>query len=259
MKRKNSLLAAVLGEAAIGLGLGLFLTSFVFAAGDVSSGTATGTTGSAIISGKVSLAGKAPALAKIDLSADPTCRAQHSNGLEDETVLQNTDGTLQNVFVYVKEGAGNYPAPASTVTLDQKGCHYVPHVMGIQVGQPMVITNSDDTLHNIHCVTLANDRFNIGQPTQGMKATKVFSAPEVMVKLKCDVHSWMRCYVGVLPHPFFNVTGSDGTFKISGLPAGTYTLEAWQEKYGTVDQKVEIKDGETKSVNFTFKVVEAKK
>ena len=216
------------------------------------SSVASGVKGTAVISGKVVLNGKAPAQAKIDMSADPTCKAQHSETVREESVIQNADGTLQNVFVYVKSGAGNYSAPTTPVVLEQKGCMYHPHVLGVQVGQPLEILNSDPTLHNVHCMAVVNDAFNMGQPTQGMKSEKTFSKPEIMVKTKCDVHGWMNCYIGVVNNPFFGTTGPDGTFKIAELPAGTYTLEAWHEKYGTSDQTVTIKDGETQTVNFSF-------
>jgi plastocyanin len=208
--------------------------------------------GTAVLSGKVILNGKAPASAKIDMSADPICKAQHSTSVTDQTVLQNPDGTLQNVFIYVKSGAGNYPVPGTPVTLQQKGCMYNPHVIGVQAGQKFEILNSDATMHNVHFMAAINDAFNLGQPVQDMVSEKVFSKPEIMVPVKCDVHGWMHCYVGVVSNPFYNVTGTDGTFKISELPAGTYTLEAWHEKYGTSDQTVTIKDGETQTVNFTF-------
>jgi plastocyanin len=212
----------------------------------------TGAMGTASISGKVSLNGKAPAPATIDMSADPVCRSEHSDAVKDPSVIQNPDGTLQNVFVYVKDGAGVYPAPATPVTLAQKGCMYSPHVLGMQAGQALEIVNTDPTLHNVHCMAAINDPFNLAQPSQDSQAQKVLSKPEVMVKFKCDVHTWMSCFVGVVSNPFFGVSGTDGTFKISGLPAGTYTLEAWHEKYGTSDQTVTLKDGETRAVNFTF-------
>jgi plastocyanin len=213
---------------------------------------AAGSKGTGVISGKAVLEGKAPAPADIDMSGDFACRSQHP--LQDETALQNPDGTLRNVFVYVKSGAGKYPAPKSPVVLEQKGCVYKPHVVGVQVGQVLEIVNSDPTLHNVHCVALLNNPFNFAQPNQGMKSDRVFSKPEVMLKMKCDVHGWMSGYVGVVGNPFFAVTGTDGSFKISGLPAGTYLLEAWHEKYGTLEQAVTVKQGETQSADFSFQV-----
>jgi len=209
--------------------------------------------GTGSIAGKVTLSGKAPAAAKISMDADPVCKSQHSGATTAETVIADAKGNLKNVFVYVKEGAGKYPAPATPVLLDQKGCMYSPHVFGVQVGQALSIQNSDSTLHNVHSMATINEGFNVGQPNQGMKSEKKFTKPEVLVKFKCDVHSWMNCFVGVVTNPFFGVTGGDGSFKISQLPAGSYTLVAVHEKFGeSQPQKVDIKDGESKSVNFTF-------
>lgn len=209
--------------------------------------------GTGVISGKVTLSGKSPAAAKISMDADPVCKSQHSASIADDSVVTDGKGNLKNVLVYVKDGAGKYPAPAEAVVLDQKGCMYNPHVFGIQVGQALSIQNSDGTLHNVHSMAAVNDGFNVGQPNQGMKTEKKFTKAEMPVKFKCDVHSWMHCFVGVFTHPFYNVTADGGAFKISGLPAGSYTLVAWQEKYGeSAPQKVDVKDGESKSVNFTF-------
>jgi hypothetical protein len=209
--------------------------------------------GTASVAGKVTLSGKGPILQKISFDADPVCKSQHSSIVKDEAVIVDAKGNLKNVFVYVKEGAGKYPAPKTKAVLSQKGCMYEPHVMGVQASQVIEIQNNDATLHNVHSMPTINEGFNLGQPSQGMKSDKKFDKPEVMIKFKCDVHSWMNCYVGVLPHPFFATTGADGTFKISGLPAGSYTLVAWQEKYGeSAPQKVDVKDGEAKSVDFTF-------
>jgi plastocyanin len=206
------------------------------------------------VSGKVTFEGTAPAPQPIKLSPDPYCESANS-GLTTEAEIVGPGGVVQNVFVYVKDGLGNrtFAAPSAPVMLDQKGCHYTPHVIGIQVGQPLQIVNSDNTLHNVHGLAKANKEFNAGQPIQGMKMTHTFSTKEVMVPFKCDVHGWMNAWVGVLDHPYYSVTGPDGTFSLKGLPPGTYTIEAWHEKLGTQTQMVTIGAKETKDVAFTFK------
>jgi len=178
----------------------------------------------------------------------------HSEPVYSQNVVVDEKGMLQNVFVYVKEGlpAKTYPAPKTPVTINQQGCMYAPHVLGIQVNQPLQIVNSDPTLHNIHALPKLNDGFNIAQPRKGMKTEKFFTQPEIMVRVKCDVHSWMSCYIGVLDHPFFAVTGSDGTCELRGLPPGEYLIAAWHEKYGTQEQTLVVKAGEEKKIVFTY-------
>jgi hypothetical protein len=122
----------------------------------------------------------------------------------------------------------------------------------MQVGQLMLIKNSDDTLHNIHALPNNNDEFNKGQPSGSPEMKKTFTKPDVMVKFKCDVHPWMTAYVGVLEHPFFSVTGADGTFSIKNLPAGEYEIVAWHEKFGEQTAKVKVGDGEAKAQDFKF-------
>jgi len=210
--------------------------------------------GSATIRGIVHLNGTAPAQERIKMDADPICQQQHATPVYSEEVVANATGALQNVFVRVKEGAvGPFPAPASPVTLDQQGCWYHPHVFGIQVDQPLAIVNSDATLHNINAKPTTNQPFNVAQPVKGMKTTKKFAKPEVMVKFKCNVHPWMNAYAGVVDNPFFSVTGADGSFAITGLPAGQYVIEAWQEKYGAQSQTVSVADGDTKSIDLALK------
>jgi len=206
------------------------------------------------VTGKVTFAGTPPAPTPIKLTSDPYCQKANP-GLATETEVVGKDGAVQNVFIYVKDGLGNqtFTAPSEPVTLDQKGCHYTPHVLGIQVGQPLQIINSDDTLHNIHGLPKANKEFNQGQPIQGMKMTHTFSTKEVMIPFKCDVHGWMNAWIGVLDHPFYAVTTADGTFSLKGLPPGTYTIEAWHEKLGTQTQTITVGAKETKDVAFTFK------
>src|ERR1700752_3888883 len=139
------------------------------------------------VSGKVSFEGTGPTAAPIKLDSDPACARQHPNGLAADSFVV-TDGGLENVFVYVKDGLGDYyfETPTTAVTLDQKGCHYTPHVFGVRAGQPVEIVNSDPTLHNVNAMAKVNQSFNLGQAIQGMKTEKVFKAPEVMVHIKCD-------------------------------------------------------------------------
>ena len=206
------------------------------------------------VSGKVTFQGTAPAPQPIKLSSDPYCQAANA-GLTTETEIVGPGGAVQNVFVYVKDGLGDrtFPPPSEPVVLDQKGCHYSPHVLGIRVGQPLQVLNSDSTLHNVHALPKANKEFNTGQPLPGVKTTHTFSTKEVMIPFKCDVHGWMNAWVGVLDHPYYAVTGADGTFSLKGLPPGTYTIEAWHEKLGTQTQMVTLGAKDNKDVAFTFK------
>jgi plastocyanin len=203
------------------------------------------------VTGKVTFMGTPPPAETISMSSDPRCV---NAGAKTETVIVSSDGSLQNVFVWVKDGLGNlkFPVPTTPLVLDQKGCQYRPHVFGVQAGQPIEILNSDMTLHNIHAWPQTNQEFNVGQALQGMKDTHVFTTQEVMVPFRCDVHRWMNSFVGVVAHPFFAVTGADGSFQLTGLPPGTYTIEAWHEKFGTRTASVTIGAKESKDVAFTF-------
>ena len=208
------------------------------------------------VTGTVSLDGTAPKNEAIKMNADPVCLREAKGTQTQETYMVGSDGkSLANVFVYVKDGLGNYvfDTPTDSAKIDQKECRYHPHVFGMRVGQPLEILNSDPTLHNIHAMPKANQEFNNGQPIQGMKMTHTFTAKEVMVPFKCDVHGWMNAYVGVLDHPYYAVTKDDGKFELKDLPAGTYTIEAWHEKLGTQTSSVTIAAKETKDVPFTFK------
>jgi hypothetical protein len=209
--------------------------------------------GSGSISGHVSFDGTAPAPEKVKLSADAKCAAKHPDGLEKQPVKVK-DGKLADVLVYVKSGvSGTYPAPTEAVLLDQNGCTYSPHIVALQVGQPLKIKNSDDTLHNIHPRPEKNPEFNIGQPRQGMEAERKFDQPELKIVVGCDVHPWMRSYIHVLSNPFFAVTKEDGSFEIKGLPAGDYEVEALHEKLPPVTQKISVKDGEAAKLDLTVK------
>src|SRR4051812_5669510 len=203
------------------------------------------------ITGKVKLTGTPPPEKQIQL--DPTCGKLHDKPLTTRHYVVGADNGLGNVFVYIKEGAKSAPAPADKgPTLDQVGCEYTPYVMGVQAGQHFDVKNSDAFLHNVHSMPKVegNKEKNVGQPIP-MKSDFVFEKPEVLLKFKCDVHAWMFAYVGVVDHPYFAVTDKDGNFKISGVPAGDYTVEAFHLKAGAKTEKVKVA-ADNATVDFTL-------
>ena len=226
----------------------ILVVSSLFIAGSSTTSQA------AVITIKTPFTGQTPVVEKIKTDADPTCKAIHPDGIIPDEVIVNANSSLKNVFVYVKEGlAGKtFEAPKTPVVFDQKGCQYNPKIFGIQVGQTLEILNSDDTLHNVHSLSANSAQFNLGMPIKGMKLKKTFTKPEVMVKIKCEVHPWMRAYAGVVDNPFYAVTGDDGSAQIKDLPAGEYTLEAWHEKYGVQTQKITVTD-QNQDLSFEFK------
>lgn len=206
------------------------------------------------VKGRAVFEGAAPARAALDTGSDPFCGARHPDGLMSEEAIVSSSGGLKNVFVYVKKGvSGTFEAPKEPAVLDQDGCRYEPRVFGLRAGQPLEMRNSDDTLHNVHTACAANKSFNVGMPVQNMKILKTFDKPEVMVSFQCDVHPWMAAYAGVLDHPFFAVSGDDGSFVIRDLPPGTYEIEAWHEKLGAREAKLVLAPGDTEiNVDFSF-------
>jgi plastocyanin len=204
--------------------------------------------------GRVTIEGAVPSNPPIKMSAEPYCIHENPNGATFENFVLNNGG-LENVFVYVKDGLDTYyfDIPTDPVKLDQQGCRYRPHVLGVRAGQKLAIANSDDIMHNVHALPNVNTEWNRGQALKNMVDEKVFTAREVMVPFKCDVHNWMQAYVGVMDHPYFAVTHEGGTFELKNLPAGTYTVEAWHEKLGTRTQSVTIGEKESKAITFTFK------
>lgn len=207
------------------------------------------------ITGRVRFDGSAPAAELVRLSGDKHCVTL--NGSDEQpagVIVLGQDSGLQNVFVYVKSGLdkATFPIPNEPVVIDQQTCRYVPRVVGIRVGQPLQVRNGDPLLHNVRSDPEINQPFNQGQPVQGMAYTHTFTTREVMVPIKCDVHAWMRAYVGALEHPYFTVTAAEGTFTLPNLPPGTYTIAAWHEQLGTREQQVTIGTQESKDVEFTF-------
>jgi plastocyanin len=204
--------------------------------------------------GRVKFEGTPPPPTVIQMSADPYCAQVNGGGVKRESVEVGKDGGLRDVFVYVKSGLGNvrYEPPTEPAVLDQVRCMYRPTVLGVQVGQPLTIRNSDKTLHNVHALPDKSSGFNIGMPSKGMTATRKFSEPEVLVRIKCDVHPWMEAYVGVVDNPFFAVTHVSGQYRIGGLPPGTYTIEAVHPKLGRRSREVTVAAGEEVGANFSF-------
>lgn len=207
------------------------------------------------ITGKVSFTGEKPASKPISMDAVPACASQHKGAIPAEDTIVNANGTLKNVFVYVKAGlpVRQWPAPKTPVQLDQKGCIYAPRVVGLMVGQDLEISNNDPSMHNVHPLPKNNKEWNTSQAPKGEKIVKQFEKEEIMIRFKCNVHPWMTAWIGVVSHPFFAVTSEDGTFKLDGLPPGDYTLEAWHEKLGTQEIKVTVAAKESKSADFAFK------
>lgn len=205
------------------------------------------------ISGTITYAGP-DADTPIAFSADPICASMHSTPVDTNEIAVK-DGKLANVFVYVKSGleGQTFTAPAEKKELDQQGCQYTPRVMGMQVGQTLSVKNTDATLHNVHALATVNQEFNQAQPQTTPPIDKVMDKQEVMMHVKCDVHPWMTAWVGVLPHPFYAVSGDDGGFSIKDLPPGKYTIEAWHEKLGTQTQEVTVGPNQTATVAFDFK------
>jgi hypothetical protein len=213
------------------------------------------------VNGTVTFDGKVPTLRPLAMDADPACAKKHSKPVPNEMLALGSGNTMGNILVFVTKGipAGKtFPAPKTPVTLDQNGCVYVPHVMGIMVGQPYKILNSDGILHNIHTLPKVNPAFNRAMPATLKEVSTSFEKPEAIFHIKCDVHPWMSAYVGVFTHPFFSVTNTDGKFTISGLEPGTYEITAWHEKLGTQTASVTVGANETKTQNFKFSTPAAK-
>ncbi len=205
------------------------------------------------IAGKVSYSGAAEQGARIRMTADPSCAEQHSGPIYSQDVVVNSNGTLQYAFVYVKSGLDGYQFDKpGAAELDQEGCLYKPHVLGVQTDQEIKIVNSDKTTHNIHPVPSINREWNTSQAPGVDPIVKSFPRPEIMIPVKCNVHPWMKAYIGVVAHPYFAVTGEDGSFELKGLPPGEYTVEAWHEKLGTKEMKVTVATGQTQQADFSF-------
>jgi plastocyanin len=210
-------------------------------------------TGAAIV-GRVKFQGQLPQPARITMSADPSCAKLHPTPSVSQEFVTGQDNALGNVIVFVSDGLGNrtFDVPTEAVAFEQKGCMYQPHVVALRANQKLKVVNSDNTTHNIHPIPANNREWNKAEPA-GTTMEESFPREEIAIPVKCNVHPWMKSYIGVFKHPYFAVTGKDGSFQLPNLPPGEYTVEAWHEKLGTMTQKTTVAAGETKTVDFTFK------
>jgi hypothetical protein len=227
------------------------LLFLVIMAGAVSAGQDTAIT----VSGTIKLKGDAPKSKPIKIRC-PNCAPLYPDGMPREDLVVDKENRVQWAFVYVKAGleGKKFDVPKMPVLLDQKGCRYEPHVLGIMAGQDFMIRNSDPHAHCFHAIPFVNKEFLGHHEKAGMETKKQFERPEVMVKIKDDRDVWMGAWVGVLDHPYFAVTGPDGKYEIKGLPAGKYTLEVWQERCALVTQEIEVKEKEARSLDFTLEL-----
>lgn len=205
--------------------------------------------------GTVKYDGKAPKKKTLRMDSDPVCSSSHQDDVFNQSFIIDENGNFANVIVFIKSASNDKSSSSEPVVLDQKGCMYSPHVVGVQVGQNVKILNNDPTMHNIHGLPKANPEFNFAMPKTVKEKSITFNKAEGPFVIKCDVHPWMKSYVQVFDHPYFAVTGTDGKFTINNIPSGEYEVVAWQEKFGSkrvLTQNVTITD-ELQTLDFTFK------
>lgn len=207
------------------------------------------------ISGSIQFVGKKPPRKPIDMSGDPACLEAHHGKAYDEAVVVGPKGGLANAFIYIKSGleGKSFATPSAPAKLDQHGCWFTPRIVGVQTNQPLEISNSDPVTHSIHPMAQSNREWNHSQGSGEAPIVRRFPRPEVMIPVKCNIHSWMHCYIGVVDHPYFAVSDADGAFTIPNVPPGDYVLEAWHEKLGTQQLKVTVAPSGRQQADFKFK------
>jgi hypothetical protein len=225
----------------------------IVATGGRPSGAAAQAAGRGAIKGHIRLMGKLPGNPIIRMGMDPMCaKINAGKRVIQETVVASADGGLASVFVHLQGSFPQTPVPTAPVSIDQRGCIYGPRVVGARVGQMLQVRNSDQLLHNVHGMSARNNGFNIGEPMAGMVQQFRLKDEEIVLRLKCDIHSWMTAFVGVVSHPYFAVSRDAGAFEMDNVPAGTYTIQAWHERYGPLMQTVRVKAGAPTIVDFNY-------
>ena len=205
------------------------------------------------ITGHVLVRGKVPGNPIIRMGMDPMCAKLNAGAQPvQQIVAASADGSLANVFVSLQGSFPEAPVPSAPVTIDQRGCMYVPRVIGAQVGQTVQVRNSDELYHNVHGASGRGNSFNISQPKAGLVQQLHLKDPEIMLRVTCDVHRWMTAFVGVVSHPYFATSDVAGTFTIANAPAGTHTIQAWHELFGAVTQTVRVTEGSTSTIEITY-------
>lgn len=206
------------------------------------------------LSGSVRFTGKKPPAKPISMDSEEACEKLHDKPVDGSGIAIGKDGGLAGVFVYIKTGLEGkaFEPPTEAVVLDQRGCMFVPRVVALRAGQTLKVKNSDPVSHNIHPNPRNNREWNQQQAPGAPELSRRFAQPEVMIPVRCNVHSWMRSYVGVMNHPYFAVTNDAGTFEWGSVPPGDYTIAAWHESFGELTQNITLAKSGTAAANFTF-------
>jgi plastocyanin len=213
---------------------------------------AQGTSGTIV--GHVRLTAPAPPSPVIRMGGDPKCSAAAGGKrVTQDFVVRSADGGLANTFVNLQGSFPATPVPTEPVALDQRGCIFVPRMVGVRVGQTLQVMNSDSTSHNVHSLSrYGGNAFNVSQARQGMTNRLSVKSEDIVMRIKCDLHPWMVAWVGVVPHPYFAVSGNDGSFTIARVPPGRHTIQTWHEAYGRLTRTVDVKAGQTATVDFVY-------
>jgi plastocyanin len=253
MKTKQLFLTISVGLAMLVVAGGSSFAEKGVAAANSGAARPDASSGSSVV-GRVKFQGTLPQPAKLSMNADPSCAKLHPGPAMSQDFMAGSDNALGNVIVFISDGLGSrtFDVPTQEVSFEQKGCEYAPHVVALRANQKLKMINSDTTTHNVHPIPANNREWNKAEPA-GSTMEESFPREEIAIPVKCNVHPWMKSYIAVFKHPYFAVTGKDGSFQLPNLPPGEYTVEAWHEKLGTMTQKITVAAGEAKTVDFTFK------